>query len=365
MRVLLITGSYPPMTCGVGEYTHSLAQALSACGGLDVAVLTSAEAEGAATGPVEVFPWIGEWKPADFASVKEAIRRFRPDLAHLQYPTQGYRNTLAWQIPARVRAQGLPVVQTWHEQVPRRMIHALPHVAMSLPPGDLIVVRPGYEKQMPWWSKILTAHRRKHLIENAPTIPRAVLSESERASLRRRFGERALLVFFGFLYENKGIDDIFAMLDPQRHHLVLIGDVKQHDPYQRKLLRRIEEPPFAGSVTLTGFLPPREAARLLAAADAVVLPFRDGGGSWNTSLKGAALQGTFVLTTSVTRRGYDCAANVYYAKPGDVPEMKLALEKYLGRRSAGEHPPAAGPPWETVAREHLEVYRRVTRRRLA
>jgi hypothetical protein len=66
---------------------------------------------------------------------------------------------------------------------------------------------------------------------------------------------------------------------------------------------------------VTGFLAPEQAGRLLAAADAAVFPFLDGGGEWNSSIHGAAAQGTFVLATSMNKRGYDAAKNIYYAAP--------------------------------------------------
>jgi hypothetical protein len=89
---------------------------------------------------------------------------------------------------------------------------------------------------------------------------------------------------------------------------------------------------LAGKVAVTGFLPPVETAKLLAVADAVVLHFRDGGGEWNSSLHGASVQGTFVLTNSLETQGYDEDANINYALPGDVPSMQRALRQYSGRR---------------------------------
>jgi glycosyltransferase involved in cell wall biosynthesis len=362
MRVLLITGSFPPMTCGVGDYTHALAGALAGRPGVEVGVLTSAEAGPTGSEKYPVFPAVRDWKRADFAEVKAVVGSFKPDVVHLQYPTAGYRNTLAWQLPIRLSALGLPVVQTWPEYFPRELRLALPHIIMGLPPGDLIVVRPGYEREMSWWSRLLMAHKRMHLISNAPTIPKVVLTDVERAAVRERFGAggKALLAFFGFLFENKGIDDVLRIMDPQRHHLVLVGDVKEWDPYQRDLLHRVRQPPLAGSVTVTGFVPAGEAATVLAAADAVVLTFREGGGSWNTTIKAAALQGTFVLTTSRERHGFDADANIYYARPGDTEDMKQALALHLGRRNPNPSPEAAGPSWQQIAERHIAIYQPLT-----
>ena len=46
MKVLLVTGSFPPMKCGVGDYTACLAEALARKPNIEVAVLTSQGAEG-------------------------------------------------------------------------------------------------------------------------------------------------------------------------------------------------------------------------------------------------------------------------------------------------------------------------------
>ena len=86
---------------------------------------------------------------------------------------------------------------------------------------------------------------------------------------------------------------------------------------------------------------------MLAAADAVVLPFRSGGGSWNSSIKAAAVQGTFVLTTSTERHGLDPDGNVYYARPSDAKDLMEALRRHLGRRSACSRPSPPSRPGRT------------------
>ena len=360
VRVLLITGSLPPMTCGVGEYTLTLAKSLADRADVDVTVLTSAAAgEAAAGAPYRVLPIMRAWSRAEFQLVRDVIRQWKPNVVHIQYPTQGYCGRLSWQLPVRLSLLRVPVVQTWHEYFPGTTGFRHTSVALAIAPGDVIVVRPSYTKHMPRWFRALVAHKRLHYIPNAATIPRVDLSEGERAAVRERYARpgKVVLAFFGFCYENKGLDDLLAILDPARHHLVVIGDVNMEDPYQRALVRRIGEPPLAGSVTMAGFLASPEAARVLAAADAVVLPFRDGGGIWNTSIKAAALQGTFVLTTSTEQEGYDAERNVYFARPGDRTELARALDLHGGRRNPNPSHDLAGPTWPEVAERHLAVYR--------
>ncbi|HZZ86349.1 MAG TPA: glycosyltransferase family 4 protein [Anaeromyxobacteraceae bacterium] len=358
MRVLLVTGSYPPMACGVGDYTRSLAQALSLSPGVQVAVLTSTEAAAtSANSGCEVFPIVRDWGEPDRATVEGLARAWRPDIVHVQFPTLGYRGALAPRLPSLFGKMGLPVVQTWHEYFPLYFpvrVGMLERLAMGPGLGDVIVVRPGYQRRMRAWQRVLTAGKRFHLIPNASSVPRAELSSAERLELRRRYAPdgKALLAFFGFFFEHKGIDDLLAVMDPAKHQLVLIGEGRESDPYQAELLRRVRGP-LASSVSEAGFLPPEEVARLLAVADAVVLPFRNGGGSWNTSIQAGTLQGTFVLTTSNERHGLDPHRNVYYARPGDIDDLRRGLESHLGRRN---HGPPPDPTWPEIASRHIEVY---------
>lgn len=374
MRVLLVTGSFPPMTCGVGDYTHALAAALSAQEGVAVGVVTSAGAERDPAGRFEVFPVAGSWTRRDLSAVRTVVRSWRPDVVHFQFPTQGYLGNLAWGLPLLLGLGRHRIVQTWHEHVPARwggwiaaasptwiekMRTALAQVLLSLAPGPLVVVRPEFAQRMPRWYRLLPIRRRLRLVPSASSIPRAALSERARADVRERCGAagKSLLAFFGFFQERKGIDDLLAILDRDRHHLVMVGEANVDDPYQRAVVDRVRAPPLAGHVTLPGFLPPAEAARVLAAADAVVLPYREGAGDFNTTLRAAVLQGTFVLTTSTERRGYDPDRNVYFARPGDLAEMRQALAEHLGRRRAEPSPGVAGPGWREIAERHLEVYR--------
>ncbi|HEX9242993.1 MAG TPA: glycosyltransferase [Anaeromyxobacter sp.] len=361
MKILLVVGSFPPMLCGVGDYTRSLARALTTIPGVHVAVLTSAEAEGGgrAGEPFEVFPAVRRWELSEIAAVRRVIREWQPDVIHVQYPSRGYSGPLSWLLPMLLLAERPPVVQTWHEYVPGART-ALWHLAIGVAPGDVVVVRPEFRERMPWWYRALTGRREFHLVPNAPTLPRVELSDAERAEIRGRYAppDRRLLAYFGFLYANKGIDDLLGIVDPERHHLVVVGELQRADPFQVALAERIARPPLAGHVTLAGFLEAPEAARVLAAVDAVVLPFRDGGGEWNTSLKAAAAQGTFVLTTSTRRSGYVAAQHVYYARPGDRGELRAALDRHVGSRIASPAPELAGPSWGEIARAHVAIYER-------
>jgi glycosyltransferase involved in cell wall biosynthesis len=329
---------------------------------MTIGVLTDQAAAGAKSDcDVEVMPVVKNWSAFQLPDMLRVIRRWSPELVHLQYPTQGYAGWLGpWILPALLWGIRMPIVQTWHEYPPMRA-HYL-HMPLALVPGGLVVVRPDYERASPRAYRYFIRRKHYRLIPCASTVPRVRISDAERNTLRERTTQsgKPVIVYFGFMYPHKGVDLLFEIAKPEHHHLVIAGEMNAGDPYHGSLRTRSSQPPWAGNVTIAGFVSREESALLMAAADAVVLPFRNGSGPWNSSLHGAMIQGVFVLTTSRHRSGYDAEHNVYYAQPGDVGEMRLALDRYIGCRTE-EATVDRYVTWETIAAAHRDLYDAVRR----
>jgi glycosyltransferase involved in cell wall biosynthesis len=361
MKVLLITGSFPPMKCGVGDYTACLARALAKIQNTRVAVLTSYCTDAGVSNDIfEVFPVVRGWGISDISGIVKTIKMWRPDVIHIQYPTQGYgRRLLPWLLPGICHyLLNIPVVQTWHESFQSISLkHRLIGLLIAVVPGGLIVVRPDYKAKLPQFFRWLIRHKRYEQIESASTIPVRRLTRHERDEVRAQYGNpgKLLIAFFGFIFPTKGIEQIFDIADPQTHHLVLIGHLDSSDAYHSQLLDYIKNGAWSTAVTVTGFLPASGVGRVLSAADAIVLPFVSGGGAWNTSILAAQAQGTFTLTTAYERHGYSDSINTYYACPGDITDMRTALGMYIGRKN-NDAGVSAVNDWETVAKKHLGFY---------
>lgn len=357
MRILLVTGSFPPMRCGVGDYTAHLCGALARIPALEVGVVTDVNARRSTrVDGVEVFPLIDGWSPKDLSAIRVAIRLWKPDIVHLQYPTRGYQGWLPWLLPILLPNSSCPIIQTWHEYFFSKGA-AIRAILLALTAHDVVVVRPQFEQRIAPRFRLITRHIRFHHVPNASSIPRIEVTPTERRALRKKLtphGE-TLLVYFGFLLQHKGADLLFELADPSRDRLVLVGGLDAKDSYHRSLVHRAKKSDWEGKVTFTGFLPASEAAKWMAISDAVVLPFRDGGGLWNSSIHGAVVQGTFVLTTSTHSRGYVEQENIYYSRVGDVEEMRHALRRYAGR-SRSEDVNVSLPNWQTIAAAHAQLY---------
>ena len=360
IKVLLVTGSIPPAPCGVGDYTFRLAQALAATGKVETAILTGNSVSVAErAGHVLVFGLVASWTINQIGQVARCLSEWKPDIVHVQYPTQGYgRGILPSIIPLLARIRGVKTVQTWHEGFSRRDAFKL-MMQISARSRQIVVRSNFIELVHPSLRWPISRLGRPSLIANASAIPRADCSDEELESAKRSMllGQRRLIVFFGFLYPPKGAELLFEIADPQTDHIVIAGPAADASVYLDKLKLLAESPHWEGRVTFTGFVSPERASLILAAADAVLLPFRQGSGPWNTSIHSATLNGTFVMTTSTTLTGYDETTNVYYARPDDVHEMRTALARYCGRRiNLPERVDGDLDGWETIARKHYQIY---------
>lgn len=349
------------MRCGVGDYTGQLVSSLRQHTDIDVSVLTSVlDAVGAASDRPEAHYVMPNWSIHGLRCFLSLMRRIKPDIVHIQFPTQGYVlavGALAW-IPFLCRLVfRVPVVQTWHEFVPKSEPNILRCMyAMALGASALVVVRPDYLSKTPRLIRIALGCVPVRIIPNVSNVPTVILSPDERVAIRMKLGcgESHLVAHFGFVYPHKGTEQIFQIADPAKHHLLLIGELSERDPHHARLLALAASPKWRGRVTVTGFVPAADAARLLAASDAVVFPFMGGGGNWNTSVHAATSQGSFVLMTSTERNGYDAAANIYYARPGAIDEMRRALALYSAARNP--RPETAEETWLAMAAAHQELY---------
>ena len=92
MRVLFITGEYPPMQGGIGDYTWKLGAALAAQG-IDVHVLTSEDASPAhllPAGVENVYPVVHRWGWGTARQVNIVVANAAPDIVHIQYQSAAF-----------------------------------------------------------------------------------------------------------------------------------------------------------------------------------------------------------------------------------------------------------------------------------
>jgi glycosyltransferase involved in cell wall biosynthesis len=394
MRILFITGEYPSMQGGVGDYTRLLGQALGELGA-DVHVLTHADAGGdhlrvpvAAYEPT-VYPVLGRPGWSLWGETLRVIRQLGPDVVHIQYQSAAYGlhpavNYLPWRLRA---LRHRPVIgATFHDlRFPYIFPRAGPlrwQAVVALARGcDADVITNPAD-----WSRLTQAGLTPKLrpIPIGSNIERQTPANYDRTRQRTQWGagqDTWLLAYFGFLNAGKGGETLMRTLAelvragrPARL-LMVGGKVGASDPTNLAYLGRVEklaaELGVADKVQWTGFTSSDQVSANLLAADCAVLPYREGATLRHGSLMAALTHGLPIVSTQADA-GIDVdpklfpslrdGENALLVPPEDPVRLTAAVERVMTdpalrvRLSQAAASLSKQFEWAAIARRHLEVY---------
>jgi glycogen(starch) synthase len=296
VRVLMLSWEYPPLLVGgLGRHVEALARALAAAGH-DVQVVTRGQREAmvddvvegvrvrrAAVDPIAIdfttetlLAWSQAAEHSLVRAAQPLLRRWRPDVVH------AHDWLVAQSAVTAAEATGSPLVTTIHATEAGRHQGWLP---ASLNRAVHSVER--------WLARhsaaVITCSRAMHdevtrLFELEPdtvsVVPNGIHAGRWRPSAREREAVRSrlradgpLIVFAGRLVHEKGVQTLLAAVRPLRTahpglRLVVAG-TGAHEDALRARARQLR---VARSVHWTGFVPERDLAALLGAADVAVVP---------------------------------------------------------------------------------------------
>lgn len=293
MRVLYLS-PYPPARDGIGNYTAVLAKAVSNAGN-EIAVIVPRHIPDA---PPEV---IGSAFRSSHRrmDIDAAVDRWNPDVIHVQFAVAAFGtrtfSLIRW-LGQFQHIRGIPVVVTLHEatresallpiagpvlfrRIARHCEHLIVHTDVAF---KMLTTNLGLRETQ----VSVIPHPRTE-----PPAPTATPGE-----LRARFalGSAQVLLAFGFIHVDKGLDDLVNALGVIRRtshasldnvRLVVAGAVRprrglfrlfegrDHLHYAR-VLRLIRQNGLDDLVVRTGYVPAGDVAGWFQLAGAVVLPYR-------------------------------------------------------------------------------------------
>lgn len=364
MRVAIICGSYPPVVCGVADYTISLAKAVSAhdvdvdiwtTEGLHTRSVQGVSARGAFTG----------WAVRDVRRGFLQIRQARPDLVHIQFPAEVYHGAFGIHIlPCLLRRTGIPVVTTLHEYCQAPWGGRLKQLVNVFFSHYVIVTNQQDELLLSRWagSKIV----RIPIGSNIPVYTTAMSREDIKKKFVQNPATRWIL-FFGFVRPGKGIETLleaFAQFRRPELRLVFAGPPPERE-YRSILDSMAEKLKIKESVIWLGYLSPDDISLVFQASSMAVLPFVDGATERRGSLLSALQHGLPVVTTqgpftpSLFRDGVNMSV-VDTLEPGEIADrMRRLLDEpeYADTLRRGALDVAAGFEWSSIAESTIEVYR--------
>lgn len=386
MRVLFVTGEYPPMQGGVGDYTWLLGRALVAQG-VDVHVLTSYEAGPAHLTPPGagmVYPEIHRWRWGLAGQVRRLAAEIQPDVLHIQYQSAAYDLHPAINLlPRRLRPAAWPrrVAVTFHDlRTPYLFPKAGPlrwraNLDLATQADAVIVTNAEDLARMRSVQGMAGKLHEAPIGANIqPDPPEGFQRDAQRA--RWDVGsDELLLCYFGFLNESKGGEELMQALGrlvergiPARL-LMVGGQVGASDPTNQAYLARVQALLDAAGlserVRWTGFTPAAEVSANFFAADMAMLPYRDGASFRRGSLMAAIAHAMPVISTepAVTIPELRHGENIWLAPVSSSEALadaaaRLWQEPALRRQlSQGARELAGHFTWDAIADRHIEIYR--------
>ncbi len=385
MRIGIITGEYPPMEGGVGDFTCELGKALHGLGH-NVHVLTTSvedKPDMYREHEITVYRQIKHWGAGIHHRITHWIRTVRPDVVNIQYQAAAYQmsGNIAFYPRLQRSRLTIPVVVTCHDLLPPYLFPKagdLRHWAvrqLTRHSDGVIVTNYGDETVLSQQLENSGTPLRFIPIGSniAPDPPAGYTPARWRASHDFAPGE-LLIGFFGFLNRSKGIETLLhaiANLVQKKIPVRLLfigGRTGSSDVtnlmYADEVDRLIKQLNLVDRVRRTGFVTPDAVSAALLAVDLCAMPYRTGASLWRGTLHAALVHGCPIVTTTPQdntpqlRHG----ENVILVPPDDVTALTDAicrlwenpqLRTHLGKAAAAL---AQQFTWEHIATQTAEFF---------
>ncbi|MGA9349050.1 MAG: glycosyltransferase family 4 protein [Anaerolineae bacterium] len=403
MRIVLISGEFPPMQGGVGDFTNELGGALAALGH-EVHVITSAShnTQPETRNPVIVHRSVRGWGRGCWRDIIRLYDALHFDILNIQYQIAAYRMHPAINfLPLRLRTgtgSRPRIVVTFHDlKVPHLFPKAGPlrwwvNLALARWSDAVIVTNAEDFARLSAYSCI----RSLSLIPISSNISPQPPADYDREAWRARWGVRPndlLLSYFGFLNESKGAETLVRALgrlvqredNPQpasniqspisNIQLIMVGGkVGSSDPanvaYLKRIVGLIEELGLTNRVLWTGYTPQTEVSANLLASDICVLPYRDGASFRRGSFMAALAHGLPIVSTRprVDVPELRHGENILLVPPDAPVALAEAIARLVEdarlRRRLGEGAArlAQDFTWEKIAEKTKALYEEILRR---
>jgi glycosyltransferase involved in cell wall biosynthesis len=388
--VLFITGEFPPVSGGVGDYTDRLAHALTTCGH-DIAVEThilpdslaarNIDVQWAADHPEAIWREIARWDLRAWRAIARRIRDIRPDVVHLQWQAAAFGvRTSAYLYPTLLRTWNIrPLsVVTFHDLLPPHLFPLSGKLGMDrramrwLTRGadGVVVTNAADASQVRQWKP-----RYQEEIPIGSNMAVAPPAGFDRTAWRSKLGVGAsdpLIAYFGFSNQSKGVESLlaaFAQLSsrmPAARLLMIGGGTGNTDTTNRAIAGQLHIQASAlgleTKVNWTGFQDAASVSANLLSADVLALPYRDGVSLRRGTLMAGLAHGCAIVTTRPPEPpppDLDSAVLLYDGATAD--QLTAALTSALQpdtqqRLRAAASTYAQQFSWDRIASRHTALY---------
>jgi glycosyltransferase involved in cell wall biosynthesis len=392
MRIGMITGEFPPMQGGVGDFTLELARELIHIGH-EVYVLTNHQARpelqlDGLTVQATVEQW-GRWgrtsnsSPRGLQQAIQWVKHYHPAVVNIQYQAAAYNmHVAANHLPNRLRTM-TTVVTTFHDLL----------VPYLFPKAGKRRKRIVYQMAQDSHGVIVTNRQDEeelYPVRPMPPVVRIPIGSNiavnppldyDPEAWREKHGipSQAFLVgFFGFINKSKGVNTLAQAIrlleerfDTSAHLLFvggLTGSSDESNIHQADIAQQlIGGLGITRRVHWTGFVEAEQVSAYLMACDVVALPFQDGVSFRRGTLMAALAHGCPIVTTHPSQPDPDLIDG--YAMRMVPPDNPARLAEILHelwldapqRQTLGANARALARQfsWDTIGQQTLAFFKEI------
>jgi glycosyltransferase involved in cell wall biosynthesis len=386
LKVLMIADDFPPLICGIGDYSACIARAL-ASKGANVTVVTKQVPglqESEKLNGVFVRRVARGWFMSDIKPILNIADEIGSNtIIHIQYSSRSgyYKRLMINFLPFIIRLlrPKYYVVLTLHGFHEHRFRWRLRVTPMLVAPHARIFVHSKDQAMISRWLKPSIFHHT--LIPIASNIPVASISISEKLDIRKQLGfheDDRIIVYFGDIRPDKGFDTLLRVVDTVRStdkavRLLIVSNLEiapvfgaEYERTIRDELRRATNEKWA----IVEVAPkPERVSLLLRVADLGVFPFTMGASENRGSLLAAIVNGLPIITTKgqSTPDRFEEHYGVEIVPAGDESQLASCIEKFVccedARNKLGKKALNAAKQisWEAIALATIDLYQTLQR----
>lgn len=390
MNIGLITGEYPPMQGGVGDFTRELAHALVELGHVAYIITSANIASSTEDSTIKIEAIVSGWNSSCWRVIAHAAQRLELDLLNIQYEPAAY--AMQWGInvyPWWYRRQDhhVPVVTTFHDLLVPYLFPKAGRLRWKIVEflarhSNAIIVT-NEEDRLKLTSALGSAthdespNSRMFDIPIGSNINPAPTENLDRERERVRWGadkDDWLIAYFGFLNMSKGGQTLMQAISilteqaaPAR--LLLIGGrTGSSDPSNTRYAAEVDDAiaslGIADRVRHTGFVDARQVSAAMVAADVLVLPYADGLSFRRGSLMAALAHGKAIVSTrpQVELPQVIDGRNCLLVEPHNAQAVAAAIQRVMrdadlrARLEAGALELSRQFTWDKIAAQTFDVY---------
>jgi glycosyltransferase involved in cell wall biosynthesis len=326
MKMVIVTGSYPPDVCGVSDYTSKLMETMAA---KDWCVYTDSD-----------------WSLGSLLRHIRNINSKQCTNINLQYPTQGY----GWSLVPHL----LTVYYSWftrkkfsvtiHEQMQLSLKAYIAELIMMATANKIIFTnqfeRQFAIKRMPW------IERRSEIIK--------IFSNIVAPSRQKPIGERTIdILYFGLIIPRKGIEKFITATRniSDNYKVMMVGKISKNSArYAEEIMQVASD----AGIEIRTNLEDEDVSAVLGDTRVAYLPFPDGASERRGSLLAAMTNGAVVASTTGKYTTPELANAIIDISKIPITEMLADNELLIRKQKETEAFLGTQMPhsWEDVAKSY-------------